>query len=552
MAHTPSWPARDADHLLVDSATMAELEERLFASGLPVASLMEKAALAVSQRLLLEPPDEAVVLVGPGHNGGDGLVVARELHLAGIPVRIWAPFPHPKPLTDAHLRHALWLGIPRLEAPPEPEEGALWVDALFGIGQKRPAGEAIESLLERRQETRPGRLVAIDVPTGLCADSGRLLGRSAAHASRTYCLGLIKRGLLQDSALRWVGELIRLDLGLPSSLLAPLSINTPRSLGPGDRPLAPWPPEDPAASKYQRGRLLVVAGSLHTRGAAQLALSGASASGCGSLRAAVPAPIAEGLWSVHPHVVLEGSTLATPCGSLALASLPESWLDRLDAVLLGPGIGTPQDEQDQRKEAERWGELQCFPGLLVLDADGLNRLAHRTATEREPAVWLAGRAGPTWITPHAGEFARLFPTLADLPPLEAAAQAAESCAAAVLLKGARSVVAAPDGRRWQLRTAAPAVARAGLGDVLAGYSAGMGARAWAARRGSNGLDASLLAAAALDHASAGLMSSVPRDPWQIGGRDTTPQGVAQSLRLLSPGERSNIDDGSNTFSVRDR
>jgi NAD(P)H-hydrate epimerase len=166
MAHTPSWPARDADHLLVDSATMAELEERLFASGLPVASLMEKAALAVSQRLLLEPPDEAVVLVGPGHNGGDGLVVARELHLAGIPVRIWAPFPHPKPLTDAHLRHALWLGIPRLEAPPEPEEGALWVDALFGIGQKRPAGEAIESLLERRQETRPGRLVAIDVRPG--------------------------------------------------------------------------------------------------------------------------------------------------------------------------------------------------------------------------------------------------------------------------------------------------------------------------------------------------------------------------------------------------
>ena len=552
MPPTPSWPARDADHMLVDSATMAELEERLFASGLPVASLMEKAALAVSQRLLVKPPEEAVVLVGPGHNGGDGLVVARELHLAGIPVRIWTPFPHAKPLTEAHLRHALWLGIPRLEAPPEPEDGALWVDALFGIGQKRPAGEAIESLLERRQAARPARLVAIDVPTGLCADSGKLLGCSAAQASRTYCLGLIKRGLLQDHALRWVGELIRLDLGLPTSLLSLLPLNTPLSLGPEDQPLAPWPAEDPAASKYQRGRLLVVAGSLPYRGAAQLALSGASASGCGGLRAAVPAPIGEALWSVHPHVVLEGSPQTTACGSLALASLPESWLDRLDAVLLGPGIGTPHDGQGGRQEAERWGALQSFPGLLVLDADGLNRLARRSATEMEPTIWLAGRAGPTWITPHAGEFARLFPAWAELPPLEAAAQAAESCAVGVLLKGARSVVAAPDGRRWQLRAAAPAVARAGLGDVLAGYSAGMGARAWAARRGGDELDASLLAAAVLDHASAGLMSSVTESPCRPREADTTPQGVANSLRLLRQEAAGGVDGGSNTFPVRDR
>ncbi len=135
---------------------MAALEEELFASGLPVASLMEKAALALSRRLLEHPPEAALVLVGPGHNGGDGLVVARELHLAGIPVRIWAPFPHPKPLTEAHLRHALWLGIPRLEEPPNPQDGALWIDALFGIGQRRAPGEALEGLLEQRQESRPG------------------------------------------------------------------------------------------------------------------------------------------------------------------------------------------------------------------------------------------------------------------------------------------------------------------------------------------------------------------------------------------------------------
>jgi NAD(P)H-hydrate epimerase len=558
MPHRPGWPRRDADHLLVDSATMAALEEELFASGLPVASLMEKAALALSRRLLEHPPEAALVLVGPGHNGGDGLVVARELHLAGIPVRIWAPFPHPKPLTEAHLRHALWLGIPRLEEPPDPQDGALWIDALFGIGQRRAPGEALEGLLEQRQESRPGLLAAIDVPTGLCADTGRLLGRSAACASRTWCLGLRKRGLLEDRALRWVGELTAIDLGLPAKLLEVLPIDTPLSLGPEDRSTAPWPQEDPAASKYGRGRLLVVAGSPQFLGAAQLALSGASAAGCGSLRAAVPAPIAEALWSLHPHVVLAGSAAATVCGCLALASLPPSWLERLDAVLLGPGIGTPPDGRTLEGEAERWQQLQAFPGLLVLDADGLNRLAQGSAMGIDPGAWLAERAGPSWITPHGGEFARLFPSWAELPPLEAAARAAQRCGAGVLLKGARTVVAAPDGRRWQLREAAPAVARAGLGDVLAGYCGGVGARAVAALGPGVGLDASLLAAAALDHACAGLTIASPHPHGHPPGPDATPQGVAVALSVLGQaqpwgaGGHRESHARSNTLPVRDR
>jgi NAD(P)H-hydrate epimerase len=151
--------------------------------------------------------------VGPGHNGGDGLVVARELHLAGIAVRIWSPFERHKPLTAAHLRHARWLGIPLLEAPPDPGDPALWVDALFGIGQQRPAGPLIEALLEDRQGRRPAALVAIDVPTGLDADGGVLLGGVAATAATTYSIGLIKRGLVQDTALRWVGQLERIDYG---------------------------------------------------------------------------------------------------------------------------------------------------------------------------------------------------------------------------------------------------------------------------------------------------------------------------------------------------
>ena len=243
-----AWPPRDADHLLVRGAQMAALEAQLFASGLPVEALMEKAALAVSRRLLQAlqaPPQDrtghlkldrmagVVVLVGPGHNGGDGLVVARELHLAGVPVRLWCPFERRKPLTEAHWSHARWLGIPSLDAPPDPADPALWIDALFGNGQVRPLGEAMEALLRARERAGAGPLVAIDVPTGLCADTGRLLGAQAARANLTLCVGLWKQGLVQDPALRWVGRLERVDLGFPAALLETLPSDQPLGLGGG-------------------------------------------------------------------------------------------------------------------------------------------------------------------------------------------------------------------------------------------------------------------------------------------------------------------------------
>ncbi|MEB3260897.1 MAG: NAD(P)H-hydrate dehydratase [Cyanobacteriota bacterium] len=521
----PSWPARDADHLLVSGAQMADLEAQLFASGLPVEALMEKAALAVSRRLLgamaggamaggamaggagregacreegwrLDRSAGVVVLAGPGHNGGDGLVVARELHLAGVSVRLWCPFARRKPLTERHWTHARWLGLPVLEDAPDPEDPALWIDALFGNGQSRAPGEAIEALLRKRERAAAGPLVAIDVPTGLCGDSGRVLGQQAARATLTLCIGLWKRGLVQDPALRWVGRLERVDLGLPEALLRQLPGEQPLGLGgPGggsrDARLAPRPVDDPAAGKYDRGRLLVLAGSDAYRGAAHLALAGASAAGVGSLRAMVPPLVAETLWMVLPHVVVETRPLS------------EGALERLDAVLVGPGLGPAGARESW------WGALQTFPGLLVVDADGLNRVS---------PGWLRERRGDTWITPHAGEFRRLCPELADQPPLEAAAEAARRCRAVVLLKGARSVIAAPDGRRWQLLDACGEAARAGLGDGLAGYAAGLGARF------AGAVEASALAVAALDHALAGCATVRAMGP---GG--ATPLAVTERL-----------------------
>ncbi|MEB3235926.1 MAG: NAD(P)H-hydrate dehydratase [Cyanobacteriota bacterium] len=510
----PSWPPRDAAHLLVSGGQMATLEQQLFASGLPVEALMEKAALAAARAIRRDWRQRlkrhgALVLVGPGHNGGDGLVIARELHLAGVSTRLWSPFSHHKPLTAAHLRHARWLGLAECNQPPDAAGAELWIDALFGIGQHRPLDAPLASLLAQRQQLQPNGLVAIDVPSGLDDTTGRPLGEAAAVAATTYCIGLIKQGLVQDRALAAVGQLQRLELALPQPLLQELDPSTPLGLGEQDRSTsgAPWPAADPAASKYQRGRLLVIAGSEAYRGAAKLALLGADASGLGSLRAALPAPLAEGLWSSLPHVVLQRPLGCSTQGALRLDALQPDDLTRLDAVLLGPGIGALEAD-----EAAAWELLQAFEGLLLLDADGLNRTT---------APWLQGRRGPTWITPHPGEFARLWPQWSGLPPLEAARRAAADCGATVLLKGARSVVAAPDGCCWQLLDAAAAAARAGLGDVLAGYAAGKGAMALAS---GHPCQSTWLAAAALDHASAGLRCARER-----GNGGINPAAVAAQL-----------------------
>jgi ADP-dependent NAD(P)H-hydrate dehydratase / NAD(P)H-hydrate epimerase len=519
-ATLPAWPARDSAHLLVSSAQMAALEEQLFASGLPVEALMEKAALALTARLRQDDwwPQlrrrGVLVLVGPGHNGGDGLVVARELQLAGLPVRIWSPFERHKPLTAAHWRHARWLGIPALEQPPQPDEEAIWIDALFGIGQSRPLDDSLVALLGQRQQARPGGLIAVDVPSGLCADRGEPLGTNAACAGLTLCIGLIKQGLVQDSALAWVGQLERIDLGLPAPLLQTLAPEPPRLLWPNDLQQAPWAPAPTAASKYERGRLLVVAGSTTYRGAAHLCLQGASASGCGSIRAALPAAMADQLWQPLPHVVVSASVGSHPAGGMELAQLPPAILERLDAVVLGPGLG----EAGSSSDSSLWEALQQLEALLLLDADGLNRLAARG----EALAWLRGRRGPTWLTPHRGEFQRLFPELAHCSALEAAGEAALRSGCSLLLKGARSVVAASDGRRWQLGWANPQAARAGLGDVLAGYAAGRAAMAVAT---IGTADAQQLAMAALEHAVAAESAVQQRGPGQA-----TPLNVAMALQ----------------------
>jgi len=460
---------------------MVALEQEWLASGLPVPALMEKVGLAMAAWCLARPQllrDGVLVLVGPGHNGGDGLVVARELFQAGVAVRLWCPLPLRQPLTQEHHRHLHWLGVDELTDPPDPSNPELWLEALFGLGQKRPLPALLAALLQQRQHLQPDRLVSLDLPAGLDGDRGRPLPGGAAVARATLTVGLVKRGLVQDAALEHVGELHRIEAGVPQRLMAGLGERHPLQVSGDDLGSLPWPEPPRAAMKYQRGRLLVMAGSERYRGAVSLALQGALASGAGSVRAALPQDLAVAIWQQLPELVVEAGLPATPDAGLDWGDwLQRHPLTRLDAVLLGPGIGAAAGPWQAQAEP-----LLSFPGLLVLDADGLNQWAASPVGWR----WLQARSGPTWITPHAGEFARLFPELDLDQPLAAAQRAADASGAHVLLKGAHSVVAAPRGRAYQLISGHPRAARTGLGDVLAGFVAGWGAQVMAAAQSPQG------------------------------------------------------------------
>ena len=438
---------------------MAALEQRLFDSGMPVAALMEKVGLAMAAWLLARREllrHGVVVLVGPGHNGGDGLVVARELHLAGIEVSLWCPLPIRKPLTAEHLRHGEWLGLQRLGHDPDPADAALWLDAIFGLGQSRPLPEALADLFRRRQQLQPGALVSLDVPSGLCSDHGTVLGEQAACAAATLSVGWLKRGLCLDPARPWVGALVRIDLGLSPAVMGNDAAVLPRRLPVGEACSTPLPPLPLTAMKYERGRCLVVAGSDRYPGAAHLALRGAMASGCGCVQAVVPPRLQSCLWQVLPEVMqLQDRVIS----------------DRLDAVLVGPGLG------DSTLWWNQWSEqLRSFAGLLVVDADGINGLA----ASLEGWRWLLQRQGPTWLTPHAAEFSRLFPDCVAGDALERAIAAARCSRCCILLKGAHSVLADPSGAAVVMTGTSPQVARTGLGDLLAGFVTGLGAQAVAA------------------------------------------------------------------------
>ena len=452
---------------IVSAEQMSQIEEQVFAAGMPVAALMEKAARLCFEKIKSLYPvtdfKSVGVLVGPGHNGGDALVIARELYLAGYQVKVYRPFFKLKTLTAQHVSYVASLGTAFDEEIEPLKECQLIVDGLFGFGLTRDLPEEIIQALDLLNSwSKP--IVSIDLPSGIHTDTGAVMG-GAVKATYTLCLGLWKRAFFQDRALEYLGNSIRIDFGLLrhhiwSVLPQPVPVKQmTKAIALSFLPL----PRPVTTYKYKQGHLLLICGSRTYAGAAILTALGARASGVGMLSVAVPESLKTLLTSHLPEALIVG---CPENKEGAIASLPFSVADlsQFDVVACGPGLTT-----NARSIAAKVFQAEC---PIVLDADGLNILA-----EHEVAEVLGDRSAATVLTPHIGEFKRLFPDITDTEDrLTAVQTAAKASSSIVLLKGARTAIANPQGLTWAIAQSTPALARGGSGDILTGLAAGLAAQ----------------------------------------------------------------------------
>ena len=463
-----AWPTIDSKHLIVDSKQMLILEREMFSDGMPQEALMEKAGIQISRWLLKKKPllkFGITVFIGPGHNGGDGAVIARELFLKGFLVKVWCPFPIKKTLTNNHLNYLTSIGVTKLVEPPDVNGNDLWIDAVFGNNQSRKVDNKLIKLFNQKFHYKYGKVISIDIPTGLCPDKGEPFLDNAVKADHTLAIGLNKIGLTQDSALPFIGELHHIDVGVPISKLSKVDKKifkvTYKDLKNIDLPSLPR-----NSNKYKRGRTLLIAGSEKYPGAAYLALKGAISSGAGYISAVLPELVAESIWQVAPEIVLKGTMQSNQNGDASLFSaLKNIDISEFDSVAVGPGIGIDNDDWQKAKDI-----LTGFEGLLILDADALNRISESKLCSK----FFLERRFKTWITPHSKEFSRLFPNIKCETNVEKALNAAQEFNISVLLKGANSIVA-DNKKAWQLFGTDSHTARAGLGDLLSGFIAGSSA-----------------------------------------------------------------------------
>jgi NAD(P)H-hydrate epimerase len=422
------------------------------AAGMAGERLMEAAGWAVARAALDRlPKGRIAVLCGPGNNGGDGFVAARLLMRWGRPVRL-ALLGDPGRLGgDAAVMAQRWTGPVEPLSPSVLDGCAGVVDALFGAGLARPLGGAARAVVEEIGRRRLP-VIAVDVPSGIHGDTGEALGGVAPDCVATVAFFRPKPGHCLLPGRLKCGRLVVADIGIPETVLDDIRPATRRN-GPGCWEL---PGLDPAGHKYSRGHALILGGAAMT-GAARLAARAARRAGAGLVTVAAP-PEALDVYRAGDPGLLVAS--AAPWGEV-LAD------PRRNALLLGPGAGVGEDTARRVAAALETGR-PC-----VLDADALTSFAgsqaglFRLLSER------------VVLTPHDGEFGRLFGAVAG-SRLERARVAAARSGAVVLLKGPDTVVAHPDGRATITTDAPPGLATAGSGDVLAGIIVGLLARGMAA------------------------------------------------------------------------
>ncbi len=506
------------NRLVVSTAQMQQIEARVFAAGMPVAALMEKVGGLIARRCQILYPrsrySRVGVLVGRGHNGGDALVVARELFFQGYEVVVYVPVQELKELTDRHYRYVLSLGIEVIDNAEDFADCDLIIDGLFGFGLNREITASLVETIELINRCSIP-ILSIDLPSGIHTDTGLVLG-TAIKATHTLCLGLWKLAFVQEPAIEYLGktELIDFDLPLPDihTILGEDPVITRMT---NDRAMACLPfHRSPVTHKYQQGHLLLIVGSEQYAGAAILAGLGARATGVGMLSIAVPKSLKPLLLNHLPEALIIGCP-KTEMGTIQ--SLPELDFTKYNAIACGCGL-------TDRPSAIVTTILQATCPV-ILDADALNIIAKIGIDST-----IAPRKSPTILTPHVGEFKRLFNQIPTIDKLTAAIAGSEASQAIILLKGARTTISQPDGRVIIIPDSTPALARGGSGDILTGLIGGL----IATNRRQDLSISEVVASAAWWHSQAGIIAANAR-----GDLGVDPVTLTQYLPLIRESQLGN-------------
>jgi hydroxyethylthiazole kinase-like uncharacterized protein yjeF len=443
---------------LLTTAEMAEADRLAIASGVAGMTLMENAGRAVADNAATLPGRRVVVVAGPGNNGGDGFVAARHLTERGYEVRVSFVGDRSRLKGDAALAAERWSGPLEAASPVSLSDCDIIIDALFGAGLDRPV-EGLPRAMIRAMNASPAPAIAVDLPSGVNGTSGAVMG-IAVDATQTVTFFRRKTGHLLLPGRLHCGPIHVADIGIPDRVLEaikPRTFHNDPALWGGA-----FPRPTAEGHKYSRGHAVVVSGGVSTTGAGRLAARAALRVGAGLVTLASPR---------EALAVNAAASLAVMVRPVDGAGELTAFLadKRHNAVLLGPGGGVGPAMREQVAAA------LASEAAAVLDADALTSFAGDLPALKALIAARPNRA--VVLTPHEGEFARMFKMITENhnvnSKLEKARLAAKSSGAILLLKGADTVVAAPDGRASIADNAPPWLATAGAGDVLSGLIAGL-------------------------------------------------------------------------------
>lgn len=462
---------------LLTVAEMAQADQLAVAAVQPSLTLMENAGRVVAAeaaKMVPKPGSRILVLCGPGNNGGDGFVAARHLNRAGYDVRLFLLGDRGQLKGDAGQMAARWEGTVRPLQAGVTESMHLIIDALFGAGLTRALeGVAAEIVAEVNASGKP--VLAVDVPSGLDGTTGAASG-PVIRATKTVTFFRKKPGHMLMPGRGLCGELVVADIAIPDRVLETIKPQT------WSNEPALWrsafPRLEAAGHKYGRGHAIVVSGPPDGTGAARLGARGALRIGAGLVTVA-GTPAATAVNAIHLTAIM----VRALAGDKALGEFLTD--KRLNAVLIGPGAGASPETAANVMAVLR------SEAAVVLDADALNAFAppsrevpetigfgftagkaEKRSTSADLFDGIKGRSAAVVMTPHDGEFKRLFPNCAG-SKLERAREAATVSGTVLVLKGPDTVIAAPDGRAAINANAPPSLATAGSGDVLAGFITGL-------------------------------------------------------------------------------